>query len=161
MIAFQYREEYIHSSRSVSCQQCNSLTQVGRWLLCGWCATAYSRALFLSSFLLCATPRCFSQGSKPPRTAMVHRGATMRLPSRESYSESFFLCFTSAHAIHVPAVLLGCCLSPWCEQRLENGERFHIMFAIQLIRCPFLNPRIRGVVILSNIIDVIVRNAAR
>eukprot|EP00752_Nemacystus_decipiens_P004045 g3704.t1 len=44
--------------------------------------------------------------------------------------------------------------------RLENGERFHIMFAIQLIRCPFLNPRIRGVVILSNIIDVIVRNAA-
>lgn len=59
------------------------------------------------------------------------------------------------------AVLSACCLLPSCEQRLENGERFHIMFAIQLIRCPFLNPRIRGVVILSNIIDVIIRNAAR
>lgn len=103
----------------------------------------------------------FFSGVKTTPNSNGHRGATMRLPSRESYSESFFLYFTSAHAIHVPAILLGCCLSPWCEQRLENGERFHIMFAIQLIRCPFLNPRIRGVVILSNIIDVIVRNAAR
>lgn len=47
------------------------------------------------------------------------------------------------------------------EQRTENVERFHIMFAIQLIRCPFLNSRIRGVTILSEIIDITVRNAAR
>ncbi len=47
------------------------------------------------------------------------------------------------------------------EQRVENGERFHIMFAIQLIRCPFLNPRIRGVTNLSGIIEIIVRNASR
>lgn len=47
------------------------------------------------------------------------------------------------------------------EQRTENVERFHIMFAIQLIRCPFLNPRIRGVTFLSEIIDITVRNAAR
>lgn len=35
------------------------------------------------------------------------------------------------------------------------------MFALQLVRCPFLNPRIRGVSILSEIIDITVRSGAR
>lgn len=46
------------------------------------------------------------------------------------------------------------------KQKVENVERYHIVFAIQLIRCPFLNPRIRGVTILSDIIDVTMRNTA-
>lgn len=52
-------------------------------------------------------------------------------------------------------------MCPFLEQAAETVERFHLMFALQLVRCPFLNPRIRGVSILSEIIDITVRSGAR
>lgn len=46
-------------------------------------------------------------------------------------------------------------------QATENTEKFDMTFALQLIRCPFLNPRIRGVTILTDIIDITVRSGIR
>lgn len=60
--------------------------------------------------------------------------------------------------------LLSCvcvCVCCPCGQATENVERFHLFFALQLVRCPFLNPRIRGVTILSEIIDITVRSGMR
>lgn len=129
----------------------------GRQAWCRWCGTVYSRALSPPPLL-------------PRTTAQPYSCRSESVPNSDTTSPQPFIPDSSCRAsLASPptlyptcfSVLFVCCLLPSCEQRLENGERFHIMFAIQLIRCPFLNPRIRGVVILSNIIDVIVRNAAR
>lgn len=71
----------------------------------------------------------------------------------------------TSFAPYIPARVVRCrrvvpAFPLFWVQKSENVERFHILFAIQLIRCPFLNPRIRGVTILSDIIDVTIRNAA-
>lgn len=39
--------------------------------------------------------------------------------------------------------------------------KFQLMFALQLLRCPSLNPRIRGITLLSEIIDLTVRSGVR
>lgn len=64
-----------------------------------------------------------------------------------------------AHSVLGFCVVATVALGP--AQVLETVGRFHLMFALQLLRCPFLNPRIRGVTLLSDIIDHTVRSGAR
>eukprot|EP00903_Cladosiphon_okamuranus_P019913 g18301.t2 len=108
---------------------------------------------------LAAVPKCFVLFSKEHSYFEDVRRAVMTRLGRLSNDE----LAGEEEVVMTVMSLLGALMSVVDVNfnRLENGERFYIMFAIQLIRCPFLNPRIRGVVILSNIIDVIVRNAAR
>ncbi|CBJ30122.1 conserved unknown protein [Ectocarpus siliculosus] len=108
---------------------------------------------------LAVAPKCFASFSKDNLYFEdVRRGVMARL-GRLSNDE------LAADEEAVMAIMssLGVVMSAIDMKfnRTENLERFHVMFAIQLIRCPFLNPRIRGVTVLSDIIEVTIRNATR
>ncbi|CAM9482017.1 unnamed protein product [Scytosiphon promiscuus] len=106
---------------------------------------------------LAVAPKCFAPFSKDNLYFEDVRRAVMarlgRLSNDELAGEEETVMATMSFLGELMSVMDG------NFNKAEHVERFHIMFAIQLIRCPFLNPRIRGVTILSDIIDVTIRNA--